>query len=55
MWSEDPGRSPTAGEPAKERRVEVVGRSFSTAPPLRWLFDLEGWRLGREENEFVLA
>ena len=51
MWSEDPRTTqPKKDEPKKEREAERV----STAP-LRWFFGFDGWRLDREEEEFVLA
>lgn len=51
MWSEDPGKTPpTKEEPKSERDAERV-----STPPLRWFFGFDGWRLDREEDEFVLA
>jgi hypothetical protein len=51
MWSEDPGKTlPKTKQPNEEREAERV----STAP-LRWFFGFDGWRLDREEDEFVLA
>jgi hypothetical protein len=51
MWSEDPGKTPTkTEEPKDEREAERVSTS-----PRRWFFGFDGWRLDREEDEFVLA
>lgn len=52
MWSEDPGKYlPTTEEPNEGREAET---RVSTVP-LRWFFGFDGWRLDREEDEFVLA
>ena len=51
MWSEDPGKTPPKNDEPKEERA---GERVSTGP-LRWFFGFDGWRLDREEDEFVLA
>lgn len=51
MWSEDPGKTlPKMEETTEEREAERA----STAP-LRWFFGFDGWGIGRQEDEFVLA